>query len=292
MPAEGAQLANFPLASELISNVLVYDGALLREGGAQREVEREFARAFSARASDGGPGIVAIRGAFSHEVVDAASSSFARIAASERRLRDDDDDSSGGGRDHFAPAGSNTRVWNALEKLACDAPETFVAYVSNPWLALAARAWLGPRYQVTSQVNIVHPGGEQQMPHRDYHLGFMRADEAAHWPAHTHRAVSFLTLQGAVAHSDMPLVLFSRPKQAQRFVFLVFWGCARAHLRSSQREREKEGGGGGTFFSFRVVCLCQDFARKCARARAGLGSDAVLALFAALGARVRGGHGT
>ena len=40
-------------------------------------------------------------------------------------------------------------------------------------LALVSRAWLGPGYQVTSQVNVVRPGGQAQDPHRDYHLGFL-----------------------------------------------------------------------------------------------------------------------
>ena len=40
-------------------------------------------------------------------------------------------------------------------------------------LALVSTAWLGPAYQVTSQVNVVRPGGVAQDPHRDYHLGFL-----------------------------------------------------------------------------------------------------------------------
>ena len=43
------------------------------------------------------------------------------------------------------------------------------------------------------------------MPHRDYHLGFQTAEQCARWPKTMHAASQFLTLQGAVAHSDMPL---------------------------------------------------------------------------------------
>ncbi len=68
-----------------------------------------------------------------------------------------------------------------------------------------SQAWLGPRYQVTSQVNVVNPGGQQQVPHRDYHLGFVAPDELAAYPAHVHRTSPVLTLQGAVAHCDMPI---------------------------------------------------------------------------------------
>ena len=52
---------------------------------------------------------------------------------------------------------------------------------------------------------MVNPGGEAQSPHRDYHLGFMTDDEAAAFPAHVHQLSPVLTLQGAVAHSDMPV---------------------------------------------------------------------------------------
>ena len=66
-------------------------------------------------------------------------------------------------------------------------------------------SWLGPRYQFTSQVNVVNPGGEAQSPHRDYHLGFMETHEAEMYPEHVHGLSPLLTLQGAVAHTDMPL---------------------------------------------------------------------------------------
>jgi ectoine hydroxylase-related dioxygenase (phytanoyl-CoA dioxygenase family) len=64
--------------------------------------------------------------------------------------------------------------------------------------------WLGPGYQVTSQVNAVNPGGAAQTAHRDYHLGFQSDTQAARFPRHAHRLSPVLTLQGAVAHSDMP----------------------------------------------------------------------------------------
>ena len=68
-----------------------------------------------------------------------------------------------------------------------------------------SRAWLGPNYQVTSQVNVVNPGGAAQIPHRDYHLGFQTVEVAEEFPAHAHRLSAVLTLQGAVAHTDMPV---------------------------------------------------------------------------------------
>ena len=72
-------------------------------------------------------------------------------------------------------------------------------------IALVSRAWLGPGYQVTSQVNVVRPGGQAQDPHRDYHLGFLENDVVEQYPTHVHLLSPVLTLQGAVAHSDMPV---------------------------------------------------------------------------------------
>ena len=72
-------------------------------------------------------------------------------------------------------------------------------------IALVSEAWLGPCYQITSQLNVVNPGGEAQVPHRDYHMGFQTAREIERFPAHAHRLSPMLTLQGAVAHCDMPL---------------------------------------------------------------------------------------
>jgi ectoine hydroxylase-related dioxygenase (phytanoyl-CoA dioxygenase family) len=72
-------------------------------------------------------------------------------------------------------------------------------------IALVSRAWLGPGYQVTSQVNVVRPGGQAQDPHRDYHLGFLESAVVERYPTHVHLLSPVLTLQGAVAHSDMPV---------------------------------------------------------------------------------------
>jgi ectoine hydroxylase-related dioxygenase (phytanoyl-CoA dioxygenase family) len=58
---------------------------------------------------------------------------------------------------------------------------------------------------MTAQVNLVHPGGAAQQAHRDYHLGFQTAEISAAYPAHVHDLSPVLTLQGAVAHCDMPI---------------------------------------------------------------------------------------
>ena len=51
----------------------------------------------------------------------------------------------------------------------------------------------------------MRPGGQAQDPHRDYHLGFLENDVVEQYPTHVHTLSPALTLQGAVAHSDMPV---------------------------------------------------------------------------------------
>ena len=195
---QATDLAAYPHAADVQRNVLVYDSAALRDAVASQagrlEVEAELVRALTE-----GPGVVAFKGAFPDAaVVDRASAVFDEIIAAEQAA-------GGGHNDHFAKAGANSRVWNALEKLAVRDPGTFVDYYGNDILALISTAWLGPGYQVTSQVNVVRPGGKAQDPHRDYHLGFLSNATAARYPAHVHLLSPVLTLQGAVAHSDMPV---------------------------------------------------------------------------------------
>ncbi|GAA2530032.1 phytanoyl-CoA dioxygenase family protein [Winogradskya humida] len=107
--------------------------------------------------------------------------------------------------DHFAKPGANDRVWGALDKFAVRDPAAFAAYYDNNTLRLISEAWLGHGYQLTSQVNVVNPGDAAQVAHRDYHLGFMSQDQAMRYPAHIHALSPARTLQGAVAHVDMPL---------------------------------------------------------------------------------------
>ena len=190
--------ADFPHAADVVQRVLIYDASTLRnatanESGCDR-VAAELVRALTQ-----GPGVVVFRGAFPQtSAVDRVSAVFEAIIAAERAR-------GGPASDHFAKAGANDRVWNALEKLAIRDPDAFVDYYGNDLIGLVSTAWLGPSYQMTSQVNVVRPGGVAQDPHRDYHLGFLSDEVAARYPAHVHLLSPVLTLQGAVAHSDMPV---------------------------------------------------------------------------------------
>ncbi|MEY9996186.1 ectoine hydroxylase-related dioxygenase (phytanoyl-CoA dioxygenase family) [Streptomyces sp. V4I8] len=187
-------LADFPYASSVERNVLIYDSDRVREADDLRAVRAELVRALTE-----GPGIVVFQRAFPDPgTVDRLSTVFDALIAEQRASGAD-------AGDHFAKPGANDRVWNALEKAALYDPEAFADYYANDILALVSAAWLGPGYQVTSQVNVVNPGGAAQTVHRDYHLGFLSNEVAAAYPAHVHVLSPVLTLQGAVAHCDMPV---------------------------------------------------------------------------------------
>ncbi|WP_217167123.1 phytanoyl-CoA dioxygenase family protein [Streptomyces sp. AC512_CC834] len=183
--------AAYPRACAVERNVPVYEAGRLHD---DRETAAELVHALA-----DGPGIVVLKGAFwDPAVVDRATAVFDALIDGQRA-------SGAGSGDHFAAPGANDRVWNALEKAALHDPDAFAEYYANETLALVARAWLGPGYQVTSQINVVNPGGAAQTVHRDYHLGFLSGAVAAAYPAHVHRLSPALTLQGAVAHRDMPV---------------------------------------------------------------------------------------
>ena len=195
--SQRTDLADYPSADAVERDVLIY-GEKLRDAVGSAEgrtaVQSELIRALT-----DGPGIVVFKRAFGDlAVVDRATEAFLAQIADEKAAG-----TTAG--DHFAKPGANDRVWGALDKLAIADPVVFAEYYANDVIALISEAWLGPDYQVTSQVNVVNPGGQAQTAHRDYHLGFMDASASARFPAHVHRLSPALTLQGAVAHCDMPV---------------------------------------------------------------------------------------
>jgi len=62
----------------------------------------------------------------------------------------------------------------------------------------------GVLFVVLQKVNNILPGGLPQDPHRDYHMGFQQDDIINFFPTHMQIASQFLTLQGLIAHTDMP----------------------------------------------------------------------------------------
>ncbi|MBY5754583.1 phytanoyl-CoA dioxygenase family protein [Rhizobium leguminosarum] len=191
-------IADYPSASAVEKNVLIYDSRKVMTAAAtpegRRAVLAEICDAFGE-----GPGVVVFKRTYEDtSIIDRASTIFDAIIEEQHRT-------STGGGDHFAKPGANDRIWNSLEKHCLADPVNFAEYYGNAIIALASEAWLGPSYQMTAQVNRVNPGGSAQSAHRDYHLGFQSTKVIEQFPAHVHRLSPVLTLQGAVAHCDMPL---------------------------------------------------------------------------------------
>ncbi|WP_171212808.1 phytanoyl-CoA dioxygenase family protein [Ruegeria sp. HKCCA5426] len=187
-----------PHAASIKKNVPIYDMHALRpeleNAGKRKALLAEWGYVLGKSA-----GVIALKGAFADtSVIDRASDVFRQIIVEERQ-------SGAGEGDHFAASGANDRIWNALQKQCLRDPEGFALYFGNTAIAAACEAWLGPNFQVTAQINQVRPGGKAQQAHRDYHLGFQSAERAANYPAHAHLVTASLTLQGAVAHCDMPV---------------------------------------------------------------------------------------
>ncbi len=184
-------------ADDVQGNIPVYDMARLRpmlgDTSARQSLMAEWGWVLGQSA-----GVIVLKGAYADTTpLDAATEIYLQIIEQER--------SHSTGADHFAGKGKNDRIWNSLQKLCERDPETYVRYFANASLHTACEAWLGPNYQMTAQVNLVHPGGEAQQPHRDYHFGFQTADETARYPAHVHQISQLMTLQGGIAHVDMPI---------------------------------------------------------------------------------------
>jgi ectoine hydroxylase-related dioxygenase (phytanoyl-CoA dioxygenase family) len=188
--------ADYPLAETITRNVPIYDAVKVEKAAEDPEAARRFMAEWYRSFLDG-PGIVVFRGAIRDiALMDAVSAELKQIIAEER-------EASGGKGDHFAKAGSNSRVWNSHEKLCMRAPALYARYAANDVIHLVSRAWLGPLYQITCQVNLVYPGGKAQVPHRDYHMGFQQEQQLRDYPANVHRLSAALTLQGGISHCDM-----------------------------------------------------------------------------------------
>ncbi|KAI0535028.1 hypothetical protein GGR58DRAFT_504668 [Xylaria digitata] len=187
--------SQYKLASFIESNVPHYDLSSVSSSDSAivGQLQDEWYQVLSS-----GPGVLILQNFLPDQaLLDRTNSVFDTIIEREAA-------SSKG--DHFATSGANSRIWNSFQKHAEQDPESFVPYYANPWLAKVSEGWLGPAYQLTAQVNVVRPGGKPQEAHRDYHLGFQSDEACAQFPRSMHIASQFLTLQGAVAHSDMPLV--------------------------------------------------------------------------------------
>lgn len=193
-----SEIGAFPNADDLKSNVPIYDMARLQLSHMDTDNRTELLAEWAGVLMSG-PGVLVLKGAYSDTtVLGEATAVYEAVIAEEKQA-------SGGGGDHFAASGTNDRIWNASQKLCLRAPQVFLRYFGNTAIEAVSEAWLGPNYQMTAQINVVHPGGAAQQAHRDYHLGFQSAEVSAQYPAHVHDLSPALTLQGAVAHCDMPI---------------------------------------------------------------------------------------
>lgn len=185
---------DYPLATDVSSNIPIYD---LARHQADDEIKTSALQDEWHYSLMSGPGVLVLKNLFpkSH-LLHRVNSVFSSIIEEELATARGD---------HFAPSGLNSRIWNSFQKHATRDPASFLQYYSNSWLQHISMAWLGPAYQITAQVNLVRPGGQPQVSHRDYHLGFQTAESCANYPKTMHLASQFLTLQGGVAHSDIPL---------------------------------------------------------------------------------------
>ena len=187
-----------PHASEIEKNIPIYDISLLKKTF-KDEGSKSLLMAEWARVLKDSSGAIVLRNAYQDtSAIDEATKLYEDIIVSEKV-------NSEGGADHFAAAGANDRIWNSLQKLCESSPDVFLRYFANEAIQTACEAWLGPNYQMTAQVNLVRPGGNAQHAHRDYHLGFQTAEVSSFYPAHVHELSPALTLQGAIAHCDMPV---------------------------------------------------------------------------------------
>jgi ectoine hydroxylase-related dioxygenase (phytanoyl-CoA dioxygenase family) len=188
---------DYTFSSDIQKNVVIYDGEKIRSviGTPQAtKLKTELHHCLK-----DGPGLFAVRQAFPDlKAVDRATEVFLDIITQEKKSAEHHGD-------HFAKPGENERIWNALQKLCERDAEAFAAYYDNPVLCFVSEAWLGPFFQMTAQVNIVKPGGKAQQPHRDYHLGFQENEVVSEFPVTAQILSQFLTLQGAVAHTEMKI---------------------------------------------------------------------------------------
>lgn len=244
--SQQTDLKDWPGASTVEQNVLIYSGDDVRKAGREHEARQTLMREWAA-ALLSGPGIIAIKNAMpEHEITDKATALFNNIIEQQKRH--------GGGKgDHFAKPGANDRIWNSLEKHCLADPANYAQYYSNECLAMISQAWLGRAYQVTAQVNRVNPGGAAQSAHRDYHLGFMSAEQLLAFPAHVHLFSSMLTLQGAIAHCDMPLesgpTLYLPYSHQYREGYIAFQRAEFQHYFSEHRAQLPLNKGDMVFFN-------------------------------------------
>ena len=191
-------LEDYPAAQSIEKEVVIYDQATItnvfNSGEPALKLKSELNHCLSK-----GSGVFVIQGAFENtHIIDKANIVFKEI------IKEEKEESKGQG-DHFAKPGANERIWNSFQKMFEKDAATSIEYFANPILTFVSEAWLGLGFQMTAQVNIVKPDGAPQNAHRDYHFGFQSPEIVSKYPYNLHLMSQYMTLQGAIAHTDMPL---------------------------------------------------------------------------------------
>ena len=198
LTAQSTAATSVPQATTIRHNIPCYDVSGLQQQLSAPD-KRAHLMAEWASVLGHGAGVFILHGAVSDmAAIDQATDIYNDIIRQEREANIS-------AADHFAAAGNNDRIWNSLQKLCLASPDVFIRYFAHPAIDAACEAWLGPNYQMTAQVNQVRPGGKAQQAHRDYHLGFQTAEVTATYPAHVHDLSPLMTLQGGIAHCDVPI---------------------------------------------------------------------------------------
>lgn len=145
--SQSTNLADYPSATAVEQKILIYDRGVFDQ--ALDNPQQEFAlKDELCRALKDGPGVFIVKGAYTDlSVIDQTTEIFRGIVKEEKS-----GDAKG---DHF---GSNERIWNSIQKACVKNPDAFISYYSNPVLAIACEAWLGPYYRITAQMNNVKIG--------------------------------------------------------------------------------------------------------------------------------------
>lgn len=137
-----------------------------------------------------GSGVFLIKNVIDNKIIEETNNTINNIIQTQKKPDND----------HFS---DNLRIWNFYEKFCIKNPQLFINYHKNPLFNIIFQSYLGPKYEVTSQINIVKPNSKSQIFHRDYHLGLMELHEILKYPLNIQESSKNLSLQALICHTPM-----------------------------------------------------------------------------------------
>lgn len=180
---KGARDSSATIHANTVDNKIpVYDCGYLRSKIGADDYRSEVMAEWSDTLSNG-PGIIVLRGCFADpHVMNRARITFETLFGKP----------------------NNARIWNALDVLSSRDPALFVRYYANVLIAVLCESWVGPNYQVASQIDLIPANSDgQERPRRATHPGLQHSEEASYYPAPMHHAAQSLMLEGIIAHDDI-----------------------------------------------------------------------------------------